>query len=135
MTSETERTRASLAPPVHDADASDAMSLATERLDDGALLVRVGGDVDMLTAPRLYTAVEACLADGCRALVIDLRDVAFLASSGLAALVEARRAAERLATPLRLVATTRVVTRPLAATGLMDAFEVCDSLSKARMIA
>jgi anti-sigma B factor antagonist len=121
--------------PRPDAPATQVMSVETEQLADGASLVSVTGDVDMLTAPRLRTALTACLDHGCSALVIDLRDVAFLASSGLAVLVEVRRTAERQATPLRLIATTKVVTRPLAATGLIDVFEVCGTLQEAAKIA
>ncbi len=41
------------------------------------------GELDIATVPRLESAVEAALATGPRQLVVDLRSLGFLDSSGL----------------------------------------------------
>jgi anti-anti-sigma factor len=57
---------------------------------DAVLLVKVVGEVDMITAPQLSRAIESA-PDGTTSVVIDLSEVTFLDSSGLNALVQARR--------------------------------------------
>jgi anti-sigma B factor antagonist len=67
------------------------------------VVVEVHGELDMLTAPRLRDIVRFVLDTRPSVLVIDLLAVTSLGTSGLAALVEARRrAGDR--TRLRLVA-------------------------------
>jgi anti-sigma B factor antagonist len=84
-------------------------------------VVHVSGDVDMLTAPVLADHVRQQL-DGNggppRSLVIDLSGVTFLGSAGLAVLAEAHNAATERSVDLRVVASTRLVLRPLQVTGL-----------------
>lgn len=67
------------------------------------------------------------LEQGPRLLVLDLRRVDFLGSSGLAVLIELRTEAQRRGIGLRLVATSRAVLRPLVATGLITLFDVNDT--------
>jgi anti-sigma B factor antagonist len=56
------------------------------------LLVEVVGEIDMTTAPELSQVIER-MPDGTELVVIDLAEVSFLDSSGLNALVQARRMA------------------------------------------
>ena len=49
--------------------------------------MRIGGEVDVYTAPQLRERVIQLLADGTRHIIADLRQVDFLDSSGLGALV------------------------------------------------
>ena len=98
----------------------------TVRADEpvpGTVVVRVSGEVDMLSSPALREAVAAELP-GRRALVIDLTAVAFLGTSGLAALIEARSAALRDGITLWLASDQRAVLRPLRIAGLVDLFEI-----------
>lgn len=96
------------------------------------VVVRVSGEIDMFTTPTLQAALEKQLArETCGLLIVDMQDVTFLASNGLAALVEARRQAEVNGTALRLVGHSRAVTRPLESTGLYDMFELYDEVDKA----
>lgn len=84
---------------------------------DGAVVLEVSGEIDMLTAPRLREAVWSALDGRPGVVVVDLLEVTFLGSSGLAVLVEAQqRAVER--TALRIVATGAATMRPLQITGL-----------------
>lgn len=106
---------------------SEVMDLVVERRDDGATTVTVSGEVDMLTAPALRSTVDEEHAAGGSLLVIDLRGVTFLGSSGLSVLVHARRLGEDAGTALRLVAASRVVLHPLEAAGLRPLFDVVDA--------
>jgi anti-sigma B factor antagonist len=86
-----------------------------------AVVVGVSGAVDVLTAPRLRSALAVALEhlDG-RPVVVDLTAVRFLGSPGLRALAES---AEQASTkpgfqPLRVVVdSNRPVLRPIELTG------------------
>ena len=87
----------------------------------GAVVGRVGGAVDGLTAPRLRSALGAALRHlDDRPVVVDLPGVQFLGSAGLRALAAS---AEQASTqpgfqPLRVVVDhNRPVLRPIELTG------------------
>jgi len=98
----------------------------TRHDDARAILLVVDGEVDIMTAPRLHTALLAALRDGPgRVVILDLTRVSLLASAGLTAMWEARQTAQRLDEPLRVVVDhTRPVVRPLQITGLDRWFEL-----------
>ncbi|MCD2191043.1 MULTISPECIES: STAS domain-containing protein [Actinomycetospora] len=87
-------------------------------------VIRLTGEIDMLTTPALRAKVTEELAAGLSVLVLDMLAVEFLGSSGLALLVEALDESRNRGVALRLVADSRPVSRPLQATGLTDLFEI-----------
>jgi len=58
---------------------------------NGQAVVRVHGEIDLYTAPQLWETLDAAIAGTPHELVIDLSDVTFLDSSGLAVLVRAHK--------------------------------------------
>jgi anti-sigma B factor antagonist len=54
--------------------------------DDGGRLI-LSGELDIATAPRVEEAARAMLAHGVSRLVIDLRELTFIDSSGLRMLI------------------------------------------------
>jgi anti-sigma B factor antagonist len=91
-------------------------------LDDHAVIIRVEGELDILTAPVLVEelhAAEALLTPPVP-VVVDLAGVTFLASAGLSALTEYGQRYAELGSQLRVVATTRAVVGPLTMTGLHE---------------
>lgn len=97
---------------------------------DGARVLQVSGEIDIIGAPALRAALMPAL-DDTRLVVLDLSEVSFLGSSGLAVLVEAREQAQRSERELRLVCATRIVLRALEATGLRELFVVAPDLDTA----
>jgi anti-sigma B factor antagonist len=97
---------------------------------DGVRVMHVVGEIDTLTAPVLRDRVYEQLAD-VSLLVLDLTDVTFLGSAGLAVLVAAKDEAEQRQCRLRLVPGSRIVTRALEATGLQALFEISDGVPQA----
>ena len=110
-----------------DAPFDDVITLSTQTGADGAVTVTVVGEVDTFTAPVLRSSLDSQLEQSPRELIIDLSGVQFLGSAGLAVLVETQKAARSRDVALRLIATTRAVTRPLEVTGLIDLFTIADS--------
>lgn len=110
--------------------AEQVIDLDVDRRDD-TVVVRVSGEVDMLTTPMLSACLIEQLQTNPGMLVLDLRGVGFLGSSGLAALVTARDEAGTRGVTLRLVSADHAVLRPLTATGLTDLFEIYPDLETA----
>jgi anti-sigma B factor antagonist len=95
-----------------------------------ARVVHVVGEIDTLTAPVLRTRLDEQVA-AVPLLVLDLTDVTFLGSAGLAVLVAAKDEADRRRHTLRLVPGSRIVTRALEATGLLGIFDIADGVPQA----
>jgi anti-sigma B factor antagonist len=96
----------------------------------GARVLHVVGEVDTLTAPVLRTRLDEHLAE-VELLVLDLTDVTFLGSAGLAVLVAGKDEADRVGHRLRLVPGSRIVVRALEATGLLTLFDLADTAADA----
>jgi anti-sigma B factor antagonist len=97
---------------------------------DAARVVHVVGEIDTLTAPVLRTRLDEHLSE-VPLLVLDLTEVTFLGSAGLAVLVAARDEADRHNHRFRLVPGSRIVVRALEATGLLTLFELADTAEDA----
>lgn len=99
--------------------------------DERGVVITVRGEVDLHTNPVLRRAIDSALTGHPRAVVLDLREVGFLSSSGLSALVDLRRAAGLRGIAVRLVGEGRAVLRPLTAVGLVDHFTRCPTVDAA----
>ncbi len=97
---------------------------------EGARVLHVVGEVDTLTAPVLRTRLDEHVTE-VELLVLDLTQVTFLGSAGLAVLVAARDEADRMNHRLRLVPGSKIVVRALEATGLLSLFELADTTADA----
>ncbi|MBP2473234.1 anti-anti-sigma factor [Crossiella equi] len=107
------------------------LRLSTRRTEHGAAVLSATGEIDLLTVDSLRAELDSVLAETPALLVLDLGGVSFLASCGLAALVELHRRASAEGVPVRLVSTARSVTRPLSATGLLREFTLFDDVRSA----
>ncbi len=100
---------------------------------DGILVIAITGDIDLESAPALRETVTAGIdrtsGEPC---VLDLTEVTFIGSSGLAALVEMTGHAEARREPLRIVVdANRPVIRPIEITGLDDVLRLYHSVDEA----
>jgi anti-sigma B factor antagonist len=93
-------------------------------------VLHVVGELDTLTAPLLAVRL-AEQQSAVHKLVVDLSEVSFLGSAGLAALVEAKDAADRHGGELLVVPGSRIAKRALEATGLLSLFTVADDVPEA----
>jgi anti-sigma B factor antagonist len=108
----------------------DHLQVAVEPSRSGAVVVHVSGDLDLYTAGLLHERLWPQL-EHTAVVVIDLTDVAFLGSAGLAELVAAHDVATRNGVRIRLIASGHAVLRPLEVTGLRSAFAVFETLEAA----
>ena len=82
-------------------------------------LVGMAGDLDFTAAPRLGDAIDRLLEARAHELWVDLRELDFIDSTGLAALIGARRRADAAGAKLRLVVDDGPV-REVLELGRMD---------------
>ena len=94
------------------------MRVDVETGPDGRGLVTPHGDIDLAGAPRLREAFSDALAGGHTRLVLDLRQVTFIDSTGLGLLVGAGKKAYGLGGSLTVVCDNPRVLRLLAVTGI-----------------
>ena len=104
---------------------ANAFTLRLEQLDD-ELVVWLGGEMDLATAPRLRDCFQRQLPEplGAKRVVIDLAALDFIDSTGLSALLSAQRRVRRSGVELVLRSPTYRVFRVLEMTGLDKTFEV-----------
>jgi anti-sigma B factor antagonist len=96
----------------------------SERPQRDSILVRVDGELDLLTAPRLATRVDHVIRECAGNVVLDLREVDFIDSAGLQVLLGARRRLTRGSRGLVIVCDDGPVRRVIEAARLLDALGV-----------
>lgn len=79
----------------------DNITVATEEIDDGVIF-RPSGDIDLSRAPALRTHLAGVQKKRPTRLIVDLVDVPYMDSAGVATLVEAMQVARRNNTRLVL---------------------------------
>lgn len=96
-------------------------------------VIALAGELDMANAKTFATQVEACEAEGAEAIVIDLRALEFVDSTGLALFVAAhRRLNDGAEQRLRIIPSPApAVTRVLATTGLDAVLPLVDDSAPA----
>ena len=94
-------------------------------------VLRIAGEVDVYTAPRLRERVVQLLAGGVRYVIADLRGVAFLDSTGLGALVGSLKRLREQDGSLQLVAGPERVMQVFRLTGLVRVFALYASVAEA----
>lgn len=102
------------------------------REGSGTVIVAPRGDVDMSCSPVLRTALRGEQDLRPRRLIVDLAEVGYMDSSGLATLVEAMRTAKRNGTRMVLCGMNDKVRAIFEIARLHQFFTIVDDLSKAR---
>jgi anti-sigma B factor antagonist len=108
-------------------------SLHLETITAGAdcAVLRIAGEIDLYSAPQLRECVIQLLAGGVRHIVADLREVDFLDSTGLGALVGSLRRLRERDGSLKLVAGPGRIPQLFQLTGLVRVFAVYQSVPEA----
>lgn len=110
-------------------------SALTTRIEarNGVTSIALSGELDMATVPILNDQLAALQSDGARGIVLDLRDLSFVDSSGLHALVRAYRRAETDGHRLLLVGANPSTRRLCEMTGtefILDAERTAELLAR-----
>ncbi|WP_434443963.1 STAS domain-containing protein [Lentzea sp. E54] len=113
-------------------DSSERPPLAQAEVsvEDGIVVVTLTGEVDLVNADELGSALRTRLEARPDGLVVDLA-LDFLGSPGLALLVKLDLDAARAGVPFGLVTSSRAARLPLELTGLTDTLPLFDSAPEA----
>ncbi|MEA2252853.1 MAG: hypothetical protein QOI62_2433 [Solirubrobacteraceae bacterium] len=103
-----------------------AFSVSTDH-DDGRVVVVPRGELDLATAPELETVLRERLEAG-QDVVVDLRELAFMDSTGLRVLVSAHARAGRPGFAVVRPTPGGTVAKLLAIAGVEDQLEMLDEL-------
>jgi anti-anti-sigma factor len=117
---------------VRDAPVGQILHLSVQRPAPGIAVVKMWGEVDLASVPRLNELIRQRLtAAVMQALVLDLSEVTFLSSSGIELLLHAQRRAENRGIAMFVISGARAVDRMLELTGLTDRFTLRSSIAEA----
>jgi anti-sigma B factor antagonist len=94
-------------------------------------VLRIGGEVDVYTAPQLRESIIDLLSNGARHIIADLREVDFLDSTGLGALVGSLKRLREQDGSLKLVTDADRILRIFRLTGLVHVFALDASFTEA----
>ncbi len=100
------------------------------RSHDGAVVVRLTGELDLYNAEAVREALLAAAADAANRLVVDMTDVRFIDSTALGVLIEARSRLENRGA-FFLASPGLETRRALEVSGLDRHFNVQDSVDSA----
>jgi anti-sigma B factor antagonist len=109
------------------------VEIMIERIDAGFLL-KFTGDVDMNTSAEVRNALTEAFkqgAAGLRAILIDLSQVRYMDSSGIATLVEALQNCRKKNTRLRLCSLSSPVKDVFELARLASVFEIYPTVDEA----
>ncbi len=96
--------------------------------DDGQTCVlTLTGELDLASAEALEEELERAAAAGAERVILDLRELEFMDSTGLSVVVKAHQRAEKSGTTFALVKGPPQVQRLLSLTGVADRVTVADS--------
>lgn len=107
------------------------VEVALQDATDGVAVVAIVGDVDAAATAAVRAGVDEAAA-GARAVVLDLEQVALLASAGMTLLLEVTEDLRRRGVPLLLASRARTVRRPLRITGLDRVLTLHEDVASAR---
>jgi anti-sigma B factor antagonist len=94
-------------------------------------VVRVSGEIDILTSPILDQKLQGVVDQGQSSVLVDLGEVTFLDSTGLSVLITGLKRCQSTGGELRLVSPRPNVRRVLEITGLTETFHISGDVEKA----
>ncbi len=100
------------------------MKLST-RQKDGATILDVSGDIDLYNSPEIRKALlEALRSKDTQRVVVNLKDVRYIDSSGVASLVEGLKKAREMNQRFILIGLSHAAREVLELSRLIKVFEV-----------
>ena len=108
------------------------MKVSHEQLADGVVLVRADGRLDAATVETFEGLLQDLLASQHARLVVDLAHVDYISSSGLRALLTARRLAREQAGDVLVCCMSPRVRQVFDMIGFSSVFGVYDDLPQAQ---
>jgi anti-sigma B factor antagonist len=110
-------------PRIHAFQEASCMDIATQEYKRVAVM-SVTGRVDSATAPELESKLRGLVDEGRTQIVLDLKNVEYMSSAGLRAMVSTLKAVKRVNGDLRLANPSPRVEEVLRLAGLTSIFSI-----------
>lgn len=96
------------------------------RMENGAPLLAVSGELDLASTPRLEEELQRVRESAPALIIIDLRQLEFMDSTGLSVLIRAHQQAAQNGYKLGIVNGSRQIRRLLTLTGVADRLTIVE---------
>jgi len=106
------------------------LELEVFKKNDVAIL-KISGDVDLYSSPQVRNKILALLAKTQKNLLVNLKDVSYMDSSGVATLVEALQLTNKRGGKLRLYHLGPAIRDVFELSRLDKVFDICETESQA----
>ncbi|WP_214366118.1 STAS domain-containing protein [Pseudonocardia sp. H11422] len=106
-------------------------TVAVDKLTPRVQVVRLAGELDVLTAPQLERVLAGLLSSAPRVVFLDVSRLTFLSAAGMNVLVRAAYRAGEVDIGFCLVGASRAGARTLDAAGMGSLFETFDGIEQA----
>lgn len=110
----------------------EALKIDQESLAEGVRCLAPEGRLDALTVPEFDKALRDLISGGTIRILVDMQDVTYISSSGLRALLTARRMAQAQDGEVKLCGLSPRVYEIFDMVGFDQIFEIYDSVEAAR---
>ncbi len=97
------------------------------RHEEGGTVIALSGELDLASSPDLEQKLDEVFASDAELVVLDLRELEFMDSTGLSVLIRAHQTAEEARRRLYLVKGPPQVQRLLTLTGVGERLAVVDT--------
>jgi anti-sigma B factor antagonist len=119
------------ADPFLDYIPQDNFNRREESLDEGKMVMKLGGELDMFVSPGIAARFHELAEDGTRDVVVDLSDARFIDTTVLEMFVAAQKELQDHKHSLAVVADRPYTRRTFELTGLTDVLRVSGSRDEA----
>ena len=106
-------------------------TISDEEIDDVTHVIRLGGEVDLYTAPEFKERMVELIEGGKKKIVVDLSEATFIDSTTLGVLVGGVKRLRPTGGSLALVCTDQNITKIFEITGLDRVFPIHGSRDEA----
>jgi anti-sigma B factor antagonist len=110
--------RAGKTDAITESDPPPVLTIEAHDRDDGRTCVLLTGELDMVSAPSLRESLTALMGEVAGDLVLDIGELSFIDSSGLALFVEVHKTLDDAGHRLTLLRPSPMACRILAISGL-----------------
>lgn len=107
------------------------MELKDRRMETGAIVLTVAGEMDLYNANDFKKAVDRLMAAATTGLVIDLQELGYIDSSGIGALLYTFTRSKSAGTPICFANVHGSVRRVIELTSLLGFLPIADSVESA----
>ena len=101
--------------------------IVEERNEGSAWVLGASGELDLRTSPQVEAALDRVWASGAELVILDLRQIEFMDSTGLRVMLGAHQRAQETGRRFALVRGADQVERVLTLTGVRDLLTVVDA--------